>query len=161
MNNQILSLAADPPAGRPHTHRAEPSLEIPRYYFDSRDYINFKKNVKFISSEWGTEIDLVKDEQEFRSLMEERARSLQTNSPSLTFKDISNLFLQRFKLSMEEKKMIRFMDAENYKIITKRDYLIYSRSVQQPRHFIIQIGKTELINPQEIGVEKDSQQIIE
>ena len=93
--------------------------------------------------------------------MEERAKALQTNSPSLTFKDISNLFLQRFKLSMEEKKMIRFMDAENFKIITKRDYLIYSRSVQQTRNFIIQIGKTELISPSEIGVEKDSQAIIE
>lgn len=40
----------------------------------------------------------------------------------ITFRDISVLFNSKFNLKTDDRKMIRFLDAENFKIITHGDY---------------------------------------
>jgi len=56
--------------------------------------------------------------------------------------------------------LIRFLDADNLKIITKSDYVIYERPAngsqnQMVRTFIIQVGIQDLIKLEYLGIQED------
>ena len=50
--------------------------------------------------------------------------------------------------------MIRFIDANNQKIIVKDDFIIYQK-LSQPRKFIIQVGEMGLISQKDLGITED------
>jgi len=48
--------------------------------------------------------------------------------------------------------MIRFLDADNLKIITKSDHVIYKSGDSIRRNYIVQIGKQGLVNLEDLGI---------
>jgi len=48
--------------------------------------------------------------------------------------------------------MVRFLDAENLKIITKSDHVIFQRNEKAKKNFIIQIGKQGLVRLEDLGI---------
>ena len=119
------------------------------FQFDPRDFKHFQQNVKFINAEWGVEIPLINDEQMFKQLQQANASKIY--KPVITFRDISALLTQKFHLKGEDKKMIRFLDAENLKIIMKSDHVIFERGCSK-RNFIVQIGKQDIVKLEDLGI---------
>ena len=70
----------------------------------------------------------------FKQLQQANAHKLY--KPVITFRDISSLLTQKFQLKGEDKKMIRFLDADNLKIIMKSDHLIFERGCSK-RNYIV------------------------
>ena len=95
------------------------------------DYLNFKDKINFINAEWGVEVDIIKDEAQFKKIMEANSKNPRIGSACITFKDVLNLVHLKFRVNNDDKKMIRFIDCPGndtqLKIITKSDLVIFKR----------------------------------
>jgi len=49
--------------------------------------------------------------------------------------------------------MIRFLDADNLKLVTMSGFVIYKPSETKRRNFIIQIGRQGLIKMEDLGIQ--------
>ena len=99
-------------------------------------FTDFKRKIKFLSAEWGVEIPLIHNEDQFSYLFKKG---------QISFRDILNLIKAKFNLKSKDGRMIRFIDADNQKIIIKDDFIIYQKNIQ-PRKFIIQVGEMGLFS---------------
>lgn len=122
----------------------------PPFVFDSSMYASFKSSIKFINAEWGLEIDLIPTEDQFRALVEVNYRKV--GRAVILFRDISTLMKHKFHLKSEDGRMIRFLDAQELKIITRSEHVIFQNDVVAQKTFIIQIGKQGLIKLQDLGI---------
>ena len=72
----------------------------------------------------------------------------------VTFRDVFNEIKLKYSLDGPSLKMVRFLDADNLKIVTKSDYIIFKKD-QGRRNFIIQIGKQNIISIKDLGIEEE------
>ena len=107
----------------------------------------FKKKIKFLSAEWGVEIPLIQNEDQFQHLFKKG---------TISFRDVLNMIKTKFNLKSQDGRMIRFIDADNQKIIIKDDFIIYQKN-SQPRKFIIQVGEMNLFSQKVLGITEDFQ----
>lgn len=135
----LSSLRPDGGSSRPQPQKM--NFQMGRYQFDQKDFDNFQKYVHFINAEWGLELELVSDQQMFTSILQ--TNSAKYGQPIITFRDISVLFVSKYKLKPEDRKMIKFLEAESLKILTKSDEVIFSSRQSSPslKNYIIQIGQ--------------------
>ena len=82
--------------------------------------------MSFINAEWGVTIDLFPQEDQFKQMVMQNLIKL-NKGPVVTFRDILSLIKKKLDLKNDDGRMIRFLDADNLRIITKSDYLIYER----------------------------------
>ena len=68
-----------------------------------------------------------------------------TGQACVTFRDVSVQFVSKYKLRPQDRKMIRFLDSENLKIITHADHVLFRKAEQRACNFIIQVGQQDLI----------------
>jgi hypothetical protein len=94
--------------------------------YDPRHFINFKTHIKFINAEWGVEIDLMPSETTFKELLQTNLQK--TGEAVLTFRDVSSLLINKFQLKGDDRKMIRFLDADNLKLVTMSGFVIFRPS---------------------------------
>jgi hypothetical protein len=114
-----------------------------QYVYDSMDFLTFKNHVFFINAEWGLEVDLIPRNNEtlFRRLMENNHKK--SGMAVITFGDICSLFVKNFRINKDDKKWIRFLEAEKLEIVTNLEHIIFKRGERNfnVRNYIIKIGR--------------------
>lgn len=119
------------------------------FVYDPSIYQRYRKEVLFISAEWGKRIELPLSEESFKKALDRNAMKQAPFSSYIYLKDIFNDFTQNFGL-VKEGRWLRFLDSDNLKILSKADHVIFSteegsrpqdgRPMVQ-KTFIIQLGK--------------------
>ena len=116
-----------------------------------KSYNQFKENINFINAEWGVQISL-KTELNFKTIISKNFAK--HKDFVVTFKDVFNEIKLKYNLDGPSLKMVRFLDADNLKIVTKSDYIIF-KTESSRRNFIIQIGKQNIISVEDLGIEHE------
>ena len=114
-------------------------------------YIKFIENINFINAEWGVQISLM-TEQNFKTIITKNFAK--HKDFVVTFKDVFNEIRLKYNLDGPSLKMVRFLDADNLKIVTKSEYIIFKKDSSR-RNFIIQIGKQNIISIGDLGIEDE------
>lgn len=88
-----------------------------RFIFDPSMLDQFKKQVKVLNAEWGTELHLFHSVDQFKECMEHNFKRTKKGGVIL-LRDLQNLLKRKFNLKTEDGKMIRFLDQNELKIVT-------------------------------------------
>lgn len=97
--------------------------------------------------------------------MEQNARKLQEGA-IIQFKDVLTLVRKKLDIKLDNLSCLRFIDADNLKIITKSNHVIFQggqrrdSSKNKMNTYIIQVGKQDLIKLEKLGVSEEFKNII-
>ena len=95
----------------------------------------FKKQIQLINAEWGMQVNIFSSLNQFKDCLENNVRK--TGQAAILFRDVTSIIKRKFQLKSEDGNMIRFLDANELKIIADSDHVIYSANDIKHKSFII------------------------
>ena len=93
------------------------------FAFDPIMFEKFKKHIQLINAEWGIQLNIFSSLNQFKDCLQNNVRK--TGKAVILFRDVKSIIKRQFQLKSEDGNMIRFLDANELKIIVDSDHVIY------------------------------------